>query len=128
MDILLNWLWRGSVVAGAAHLLIWALGPLSPRTRYRVWWSALVLTVSLPLLPAVNLAWMPEVTPVLLARVAPLVSLPDSTIRINQVLAGLWLAWIAIAGVSQRHQHFGDFLFCFRFIAPIAMQIVGLKH
>lgn len=99
MDIFLNWLWRGAVVAAAAHLLLWGFGPLMPRTRYRVWWAALALTLALPLLPRLNDAWVPASASAAIAeRVAPLVSLPESTSVMSLALVLAWAAWIVIMG------------------------------
>ena len=84
MDVALNWLWQGVLVAGATALILRVIPPTNPQARYRLLWAALL---SLYLLPVVAIglavavtdldATMPAVTP------AALVSLPAAVVDIG---------------------------------------------
>ena len=90
MDLLLTWVWQGSLVALVATGVLWAVPTLSAATRYCVWWVALGVVLLLPLTYALaDAAWVPATGPrgPLGSGVVPLPSVPLS------VLAGLLVAW-----------------------------------
>ena len=90
MDLLLTWVWQGSLVALVATGVLWAVPTLSAATRYYVWWVALGVVLLLPLTYALaDAAAVPATGPrgPLGSGVVPLPSVP------LLVLAGLLMAW-----------------------------------
>ena len=96
MDVALNWLWQGVLVAGATALLLRVIPPTNPQARYRLLWAALLSSVS----PAargdraarwptpISMAAMPVVTP------AALVSLPAEWWTSNAAALTVWGVWV----------------------------------
>ena len=90
MELLLTWVWQGSLVALVATGVLWAVPTLSAATRYYVWWVALGVVLLLPLTYALaDAAAVPTTGPrgPLGSGVVPLPSVPLS------VFAGIFMAW-----------------------------------
>ena len=63
MDLILNWLWQGGLVAAAAALVLRVNPRWRAPIRYRFLWAACVVVLALPAMPSI------------LATVAPVPSL-----------------------------------------------------
>ena len=51
MDVLLNWLWQGFVIAVAAAAVLRVISPSRTQARYGVAWIGCALVIALPVLP-----------------------------------------------------------------------------
>ena len=101
MDIIVNWLWQGAVVAGIATVVLRCTRRLSATMRHRLWWIALVLVLSVPVVPVIQAAWRADVA--MASSLAPAVTPSAYVIPIQPVswgllvtLAALWFAWFAL--------------------------------
>jgi beta-lactamase regulating signal transducer with metallopeptidase domain len=94
MEVVLNWLWQGSVVALALLVLLRLLERASASVRYIVCWAVLLLVLALPLL-----SWLPaEVPPATaaLGGVNAIVTVPASWWLPAMVIAA-WAAWTSVS-------------------------------
>ena len=62
MELFLNWLWQGAVVAVAAAGILRVISPACTLARYCAVWSACAAVLALPVIPLVWAAASPEVT------------------------------------------------------------------
>jgi beta-lactamase regulating signal transducer with metallopeptidase domain len=104
VDVALNWLWQGVLVAGATALLLRVIPATHPQSRYRLLWAALL---SLYLLPVVAIGLAVAVTDLdaAMPAVAPaaLVSLPAQWWTSDAAALTLWSVWVvATAAQSLR--------------------------
>jgi beta-lactamase regulating signal transducer with metallopeptidase domain len=100
MDVLANWLWQGCAVAVAATILLHASPRTSATTRYRAWWIALLLVLSLPALPA--LFTFGAAQPIVLATPQSAsrslgVTLPMLPWWAVATATAVWIAWTALS-------------------------------
>jgi beta-lactamase regulating signal transducer with metallopeptidase domain len=96
VDSLLNWLWQGCVVTIATSAVLRALPTVEARLRYRIWCTALLAVVALPLIPA---AWPDAPIEAAAAEgVGPVVSLPTGPWTTTTLLIAVWLLWVALSG------------------------------
>ena len=88
MDVALNWLWQGLIVAGSTAMLLRLIPATSPQARYRLIWAALL---SLYLLPIVSLAQTLILDPQILLMDEPFSALDVQTRQLmeNELLE-LW--------------------------------------
>lgn len=113
MELVLNWIWQGIVIACATVALLRLVAPANARLRYGLLWASLAAIVLLPLVPLVatasaTVAALPAASP-LAVPATPIVTLPapapfaDRTVI---ALCGLWVlaaAWqLARAGAAVR--------------------------
>jgi len=101
MDIIVNWLWQGAVVAGIATVVLRCTRRLSATMRHRLWWIALVLVLSVPVVPMVQAGWSTDVS--VASTLAPAMTPSAYVIPIQPAswwmlasLAALWFAWFAL--------------------------------
>jgi beta-lactamase regulating signal transducer with metallopeptidase domain len=95
MDVLLNWMWQGSVVALALVLTLRLLTRVRANVRYGVAWAALLLVMALPAIPRL----LPDTThaEALAAAPAPaIVSVPDAWWTSSAVLLAVWAVWAVV--------------------------------
>lgn len=94
MQMLINWLWQGSAVAGLTLLAVGCSRRLSATTRYRLLWVGLAWVLLTPLLP---LTLPPASVPsAVLAAPTPVeIALPPAPDWAARVLVVAWVSWIA---------------------------------
>lgn len=99
MDVALNWLWQGVLVAVVATLLLRVIQPTNPQARYRVLWGAVLSLYLLPLVAVgVSLA-APDLESTMAVAAPPaLLSLPASWWTSDAAAIALWCAWALVAG------------------------------
>lgn len=109
MDIILNWLWQGGVVAGVAAAALRAVAPLPARLRSRVHWTAMAAILALPLVPFLGGAARglatpaaPSVAPAIGIVALPAVWWTSSALAVG--IGGIWFGTQAIrlAGAALR--------------------------
>ena len=104
MEILLNWLWQGAVVAAATAIVLATIPPSMARTRHAVAWASLVSVLALPLVLAIVSA-SPEAGDggALLAAgpspLLPAIPVPQRWWMSGAVIGAAWAAWAAINAV-----------------------------
>ena len=98
MDIALNWLWQGLIVAGATALLLHVIPRTRPQARYRLIWVAMVCVGALPII-ALGIASSATTLAVaaLSSAPPPVVSLPPSWWTSDAAALAVWGLWIAAA-------------------------------
>ena len=101
MDIALNWLWQGLIVAVATALLLLVIPRTRPQARYRLISMAIVGVGALPLL-AVGIDGTQTAIAVatLAPPLPPVMSLPSSWWTSDTAALAVWALWIAAALVS----------------------------
>lgn len=98
MDLMLNWLWQGGLVAVALFGLLRLLDRAQANVRYVVCWAGLLLVIALPALSSVTAtARGPEA----LARLSTdaIVSVPVSWWTSSAVLLAAWAVWAGVCAV-----------------------------
>ena len=100
MDMLLNWIWQGTLVAAAATVAMKILRIQDAAWRYRFWWASMGVVLMLPAMAAA--VWTPVPMPSAGADVAvaetpylPDVYVSDILFVVAIVLAA-WASWIAV--------------------------------
>ena len=48
MEVGLNWLWQGTLLAAIVAIVIRPLGGMSAATRERIWWVTLLAVIAIP--------------------------------------------------------------------------------
>ena len=104
MDIVLNWLWQGSLVALAAQGSLRLLDRSRGADRYALCAAALIAVLALPVLPlaaaAVAAAGLPQAASGLSdSGRPPALALPDVWWTSDVLLAALWVLWMTAHGV-----------------------------
>jgi len=95
MDVLLNWVWQGSVVAFACFVMLRVLERARANVRYVVCWAALLLIVVLPALPSLS-SMAPPADAFPVTQSDPIVSLPHAWWTSPRVMLALWMTWTAV--------------------------------
>ena len=93
MDLALNWLWQGGVVAIVATVTLRALDRTRAGARCLVCWAALLVVVLLPLASLVLTA--PPVAPAV-SSAAPVITVPVAWWTSSALIAGAWAIWTTI--------------------------------
>jgi beta-lactamase regulating signal transducer with metallopeptidase domain len=107
VDVLLNWIWQGSVIAAATAIMLVAIERSRARDRYLTVWAALLSVLALPIVAAIGAASSVSASSVALSGMAtpgpagsvgvPLLSVPAVWWTSNVTIAALWLLWSSIA-------------------------------
>jgi len=95
VDLVVNWLWQGCVVAVAAAALL-RLVDGSAAHRYLVAWSALGVVLLLPVLSAIGVSSAPALA--LAVPSTPVVSMPSGWWTSTIVVLLAWALWSAASG------------------------------
>ena len=93
MDLALNWLWQGGVVAIVATATLRALDRTRAGARCLVCWAALLVVVLLPLASLVLMA--APVAPAVYSA-APVITVPVAWWTSSALIAGAWAIWTTI--------------------------------
>ena len=106
MDIVLNWIWQGAVVAAATAIVLATMSPARAPTRYVVAWAGLVSVLALPLTltfssadPAA-IASIAGVAPAGTSSTLPYLSIPDRWLMSGAAISAAWLGWVTLNGIS----------------------------
>ena len=110
MDVLLNWIWQGSVIAVVTAIVLVAIERSRARDRYLTVWAALLSVLALPIVAALGAAPSGPASEAVLQAVTspgpagstaavPLLSVPAAWWTSNVTIAALWLLWSSIAAV-----------------------------
>lgn len=100
MDILLNWICQGACVAAAAAVLLRIFGRPAPRTRYAVWWGALLLVLVLPAGRALTRpGWFAGLPTDRVERLVPVVTVPATPWISDTLLLALLFSWICVSSI-----------------------------
>jgi beta-lactamase regulating signal transducer with metallopeptidase domain len=112
VDVLLNWIWQGSVIAAVTAIMLVAIERSRARDRYLTVWAALLSVLALPIVAALgavssvpaSAVALPEMTPGITGSSTagatvggPLLSVPAVWWTSNVTIAALWLLWSSIA-------------------------------
>ena len=105
MDLILNWLWQGGLVAVAAALVL----RINPRwrapIRYRFLWAACCVVLALPAMPSVLGIVAPAPAPALAVAVAvaevspsagPAIALPIAWWTSIELAIAFWIVWATV--------------------------------
>jgi beta-lactamase regulating signal transducer with metallopeptidase domain len=98
MEVVLNWLWQGSIVAVALTGLLRLLERARANVRYVVCWAALLLVIALPVLPALAVV-MPQPRTLAAISDAPVVSVPTTWWTSTVVIGLAWAVWAGLGAV-----------------------------
>ena len=101
MDVVLNWLWQGGVVAMAMSAMLVALRRARANVRYMVCWGAAMVVVGLPVLPSLQFAAPVDLVP--LPYTDAIVALPHAWWTSTNVLLlaiALWANYHILQFVS----------------------------
>jgi beta-lactamase regulating signal transducer with metallopeptidase domain len=98
VDIALNWLWQGLVIAAATALVLRVIPRTRPQARYRLAWAALL---SVAVLPVLTLALphgivVADAGPAASAPIA-IVSLPTRWWTSDTTSMAIYAAWVVVA-------------------------------
>lgn len=97
MDVLLNWLTQGVIVAVAAAAGLRIIPPSRAQARYGFAWAAYLLVLALPTVPFALAAVGSAVPPVDLAPIsAGPVTMPAVSWTSSIVASGLWIIWSSV--------------------------------
>ena len=94
MELVLNWLWQGGVVAAALSVMLFTLERARANVRYVVCWTAALFVMTLPVLPALQPAV--PVDAIGVADNDPIVTLPHAWWTSTRVLLGAASFWVGI--------------------------------
>jgi bla regulator protein blaR1 len=107
VDVLLNWIWQGSVIAVVTAIVLVAIERSRARDRYLTVWAAVLSVLALPIVAGLGAAPAAPVASAVLGVTppgptgatigAPLLSVPAAWWTSNAMIAGLWLLWSAFA-------------------------------
>jgi beta-lactamase regulating signal transducer with metallopeptidase domain len=98
VELILNWLWQGGVVALAAAGVLGLISPARTLARYAVAWAACAAVLALPVVPLVGAA-SPEAGVVDPARGTPILSVPAGWWTSTALALTGWALWVAVQGV-----------------------------
>jgi len=97
VELILNWLWQGGIVAAATAGVLRAMSPARARTRYWTAWAACAAVLALPVLPLLWFAASPATS--IISAGVPTVSMPDDWWTSPLVALGIWALWLAVQGL-----------------------------
>ena len=95
MDVVLNWLWQGGVVAVASCVMLFSLQRAGANVRYVVCWAALLLIVGLPVLPSAS-STTPAAGALVPTETEAIVSLPHAWWTSTVAILAAWMVWASI--------------------------------
>ena len=95
MDLVLNWLWQGGVLAAALWLMLVVLRRARANVRYVACWAAVLAIMALPALLSMPSSPGPLGSLPGAGRDA-IVSLPEGWWTSMAVVLGAWLIWVSI--------------------------------
>jgi beta-lactamase regulating signal transducer with metallopeptidase domain len=100
MDVVLNWLTQGAVVAMTAAAGLRVIPLSRAQARYGVVWTAYLLVLALPAAPPVLSTVLDGPTGALVpAAAGPVVTMPETWWTSSAVAIGLWIVWSAVQTV-----------------------------
>lgn len=101
MDLLLNWLAQGVIVAIAAAAGLRVIPPSRPQARYAFLWASYLVLLALPVAPAAMAAAPIELAPgdEAAGSANALIKLPLTWWTSHLVALGLWLVWSGVHGI-----------------------------
>ena len=94
MELILNWLWQGGIVAAATAGVLCVISPARARARYYAAWAACAAVLALPVIP---LVWTPA-SPAISGGPADVrtISMPDDWWTSPAVALGVWALWFGV--------------------------------
>ena len=98
MELILNWLWQGGVVAIAAAGILRVIPPACTLARYCAVWSACVAVLALPAIPLVWAAASAEVAPAGPTGVVT-ISMSDAWWTSPAVALAVWVLWFTVQAI-----------------------------
>jgi Zn-dependent protease with chaperone function len=98
VELILNWLWQGGVVAVAAAGILRVISPACTLARYCAVWSACAAVLALPLIPLVWAAASPGAAPGHPMGVVT-ISMSDAWWTSPAVAIGVWAAWFTVQAI-----------------------------
>jgi beta-lactamase regulating signal transducer with metallopeptidase domain len=94
VDVVLNWLGQGAVVALAAAALLHAIPRSRAQARYRFVWVACLVVMTLPAVPhLLNTVFPGQPAGHTPASLRPVVSMPTAWWTSSTPILGLWVLW-----------------------------------
>ena len=106
MDIVLNWIWQGAVVAATTAVVLATISPARAATRYVVAWAGLVSVLALPLALTFSIAdpaagaSIGGVVPADTSSALPYLSIPARWLISGAAISAAWLGWVTWNGIS----------------------------
>src|SRR5918993_1557637 len=97
MELMLNWVWQGGIVAIATAVVLRAISPARTLARYCAAWAGCVAVLALPVMSLVRPA-SPEILSVGAAS-APIVSIPAQWWTSTTIALAAVMLWIAVQTV-----------------------------
>ena len=96
VDAVLNWLWQGVVVAGAAAAMLRLLDRSRAAVRCVVCWIALLIVMALPVIPLAMASLPADVSTISTVPTEPIIVVPDVWWTSALFVTGLWAIWVGI--------------------------------
>ena len=99
MDLILNWLWQGGLVAAAAALVLRVNPRWRAPIRYRFLWAACVVVLALPAMPSIlaTVAPMPSLAEADATPAAgPAIALPIAWWTSLELVIAFWIVWATV--------------------------------
>jgi beta-lactamase regulating signal transducer with metallopeptidase domain len=94
VDVALNWLWQGALIAAATALVLRAIGPGHPRARYRLVWAAALSVALVPLAGTMFPGAATQIAPSDAVAASALISLPPRWWTSDAAALSLWALWM----------------------------------
>jgi beta-lactamase regulating signal transducer with metallopeptidase domain len=98
VELILNWLWQGGVVAISAAGILRVISPACTLARYCVVWSACAAVLALPIIPLLWAAASPETAPAGPMGVVT-ISMSDAWWTSPAVALSVWVIWFTVQAV-----------------------------
>jgi beta-lactamase regulating signal transducer with metallopeptidase domain len=98
VELILNWLWQGGVVAVAAAGILRVISPACTRARYCAVWSACAAVLALPLIPLVWAMASPGAAPGHPTGVVT-ISMSDAWWTSPAVAIAVWAIWFTVQAI-----------------------------
>jgi beta-lactamase regulating signal transducer with metallopeptidase domain len=97
VDIALNWLWQGVVVALAAGVVLPAIPRSDTQARYGFLWAACAAVLVLPVVPLMIAAASPAPPAgATVISLGPLIAMPTAWWTSPAFAVGFWISWTAV--------------------------------
>jgi beta-lactamase regulating signal transducer with metallopeptidase domain len=94
VDVALNWLWQGTVIAATTALVLRAIGAAHPRARYRLVWAAALSVTLVPLAAMMFPSGAAQIAASDAVAASALISLPPRWWTSDAAALSLWALWM----------------------------------
>jgi beta-lactamase regulating signal transducer with metallopeptidase domain len=100
MDVVLNWLWQGALVAAIASVVLRVIPQWRTHLRHRVVWAGCLGVLALPAVPYVVAVASSTAVADASALRSPVLSIPIRWWTSTELVLGLWIIWSGVHAVQ----------------------------